>query len=148
MKLAIINGPNINMLGYRETEHYGRLNYQELINEIKNKVPNRFDEINFFQSNSEGKIIDYLHEITLENYDALIINPGAYAHYSYAIYDALLIFKGYKIEVHLSDVYNRDEFRKKLVTAPACQNIISGLGIESYLKALSELDAYFEKNML
>ncbi|MDL2211799.1 3-dehydroquinate dehydratase [Erysipelotrichaceae bacterium OttesenSCG-928-M19] len=139
MKLAIVNGANLNMLSYRETEHYGSLTYDDLINKIKDNLPDIFTYVDFFQSNIEGEIINYLHKITREDYDALIINPGAYAHYSYAIYDALLIFKGYKIEVHLSDIYQRDDFRKKLVTAPACNEIISGQGVNSYLLALASL---------
>ena len=140
MKLAIVNGPNLNMLVYREREHYGSLSYDELIEEIKDNIPKKITVTTFFQSNSEGAIIDFLHKITKEKYDALIINPGAYAHYSYAIYDALLIFQGYKIEVHLSDIYKREEFRRNLVTAGACHNVISGLGIKSYLNALDEVD--------
>jgi len=143
MKLAIINGPNLNMLGYREEEHYGTITYDRLIDEIKNDIPDSFGNVSFFQSNSEGEIIGFLHEITLEKYDALIINPGAYAHYSYAIYDALLIFEGYKIEVHLSNVFEREEFRRVLVTANACDNMISGLGAKSYLNALEELENIF-----
>jgi 3-dehydroquinate dehydratase-2 len=143
MKLAIVNGPNLNMLGYRENEHYGSFTYDYLIKEIKDEMPKVFVDVAFFQSNHEGEIIDFLHQITKQDYDALIINPGAYAHYSYAIYDALLIFKGYKIEVHLSNVYQREEFRANLVTGVACDNIISGLGLKSYLNALEEIDNIF-----
>ena len=140
MKLAIINGPNINMLGHREIEHYGQITYDELLEQINVNIPDIFDCVDYFHSNNEGELITFIQNITLEHYDALIINPGAYSHYSYAIYDALLIFAGYKIEVHLSDINNRDEFRKKLVTGQACHTIISGLGVNSYLKALKELE--------
>lgn len=136
MNLAVINGPNLNMLGYREKYIYGDFSYKSLISEINHYGKKNFSYINFFQSNSEGDIINHIHNIIKEEYDAIIINPGAFSHYSYAIYDALLIFKGLKVEVHISKVLEREDFRKKLVTANACDKIISGLGIRSYLNAI------------
>ena len=135
MKIAIINGPNLNMLEYREKEIYGDYTYHDIEIIIRENAKSE-DEISFFQSNHEGAIIDYLHTIIIEKYDALIINPAAYSHYSYAIYDALLMFKGIKVEVHLSDINNRDEFRKVSITGKACDKIISGLQINSYLEGL------------
>ncbi|MGL4382278.1 MAG: type II 3-dehydroquinate dehydratase [Bacilli bacterium] len=140
MKIAIINGANLNMLGYREQDHYGSNTYDDLVNLIKEHPLAQKYELDFFQSNSEGALIDYLHHITINNYDALIINPGAYTHYSYALYDALLIFKGYKVEVHLSDISNRDDFRSQLITTKACDTMISGLKMQSYIKGFELID--------
>lgn len=140
MKIAIINGPNLNMLGYREKEHYGSHTYDQLIELIDQEADQlEIEQIEYFQSNHEGAIIDYLHEITLDDFDGLIINPAAYSHTSIAILDALLIFKGYKIEVHLSDVLNREDFRRNLVTAQGCDEVISNDGVKVYLKALQKM---------
>ena len=139
MKIAIINGPNLNMLAYREKEIYGDYTYEDIEKIISENVHND-DQVVYFQSNHEGAIIDFIHKITIDNYDSLIINPGAYAHYSYAIYDALLIFKGIKVEVHLSDISKRDEFRKTSITSNACEKMISGFQINSYLKALEYIN--------
>lgn len=135
MKIAIINGPNLNMLAYRDKEIYGDNSYEDIENTIKDNVKKE-DVVTLFQSNHEGAIIDYIHQIVFDKYDALIINPGAYAHYSYAIYDALEIFKGIKVEVHLSDISKRDEFRKVSITSKACDIMISGQQINSYIKAI------------
>ncbi len=135
MKIAIINGPNLNMLEYREKAIYGDYTYNDIEKVIMDNIDIN-DEVTFFQSNHEGDIIDYIHQLVIDNYDALIINPAAYTHYSYAIYDALLIFKGLKVEVHLSDINTRDEFRRVSITGKACDKIISGLQINSYVEAL------------
>ncbi len=136
MKLMVINGVNMNMLAYRETDIYGAFSYEELVGIIKDYARGKVEEIEFFVSNFEGEIVEQIHKAAIEKYDAIIINPAAFSHYSYAIHDALLIFQGIKVEVHLSDVKNRDEFRKNLVTAHASDHVISGFQEKSYLKAI------------
>ncbi|BBE31582.1 3-dehydroquinate dehydratase [Tepiditoga spiralis] len=134
--ILIINGPNLNMLGRRPISVYGDGSYddlKELLNEWSeiNKI-----DIEIFQSNIEGKIIDRIHQL---NYDGLIINPGAYTHYSYAIRDALEILSIPKIEVHISNIYVREEFRKNSVISEVCNGKITGLGFKGYLLALEYL---------
>lgn len=134
--ILIINGPNLNMLGKRPKDIYGDGSYEdlkELINEWSelNKV-----NIEVFQSNIEGKIIDRIHKT---NYDGLIINPGAYTHYSYAIRDALEIISVPKIEVHISNIYAREDFRKISVISEVCNGKVTGLGFKGYLLALEYL---------
>lgn len=136
MKLMVINGVNMNMLAYRETDIYGAFSYEELVEIIKDYAQEKVEQLDFFVSNFEGEIVEQIHKAAIEKYDAIIINPAAFSHYSYAIHDALLIFQGIKVEVHLSDVKNRDEFRKTLVTAHASDHMISGLQENSYLKAI------------
>ncbi len=138
MKVMLINGPNLNMLEYRDEKIYGNVS----INNINKKLleDNKGIDFTFFQTNIEGQIIDFIHKAILNKYDAIIINPGAYAHYSYAIRDALEIFKGKKVEVHLSDVKNREGFRKTLVNHDVVDEIISGFFDKSYQKAVDYLE--------
>lgn len=133
MKIHVINGPNLNMLSKRDPNIYGTTGYEEMVKRIKNWCDENDVDVDFFQSNHEGDIIDYIQK--LPNDDAVVINPGAFAHYSYAIRDALEIFKGIKVEVHISNVFKREEFRTHSVTAPVCNGVISGLGIEGYILA-------------
>ena len=112
MKILIVNGPNLNLLGTREPEIYGTVSVDYFLQNLKEKFPE--DEILFFQSNVEGEIINRLQE---DDYEALIINPAAYTHYSYAIADCLRNIQKPKIEVHISNIYAREEFRQKSVTA-------------------------------
>ncbi len=133
MKIHVINGPNLNMLSKRDPNIYGTTGYEEMVKRIKNWCDENDVDVDFFQSNHEGDIIDYIQK--LQNDDAVVINPGAFAHYSYAIRDALEIFKGIKVEVHISNVFKREEFRTHSVTAPVCNGVISGLGIEGYILA-------------
>ena len=136
MKILVINGPNINMLGIREKNIYGTMNYASLCDTLSNKAIELGIDLDIFQSNTEGKIIDTIQE-AYEVYDGIIINPGAYTHYSIAIYDALKSVNIPTVEVHISNVNAREEFRKKSVTAPACIGQISGFGIDSYVLALT-----------
>lgn len=138
-KIIVINGPNINILGKRELEIYGNLSYNDLVNELKSYAKDRGANLDEFQSNSEGAIIDKLQELIDGVYDAVIINPAAYSHYSYAIYDALKAIKIKKVEVHLTNILARDEFRKNSVTAEACDGVISGFGFDSYKLAIDYL---------
>lgn len=131
MKILVINGPNLNMLGEREAEHYGHLSLENIEEMLHKEFPNV--DFEFFQSNLEGEIINQLQR---GNYQAVIINPGGYAHTSVAIKDALEIIKKPKIEVHLSHLSNREEFRKTLVTASSCNGYISGFKEFSYAAAV------------
>lgn len=143
MKLMLINGPNLNMLAYRNKEVYGDISIEKINEElVKN---NKGIDFTFFISNIEGELVTAIQKATLENYDAIVINPGAYAHYSYAIRDALEIFSGKKIEVHLSDVKNRESFRSKLVNEDVVDKIISGYFDKSYQKAIDYLEERWEK---
>lgn len=138
-KIIVINGPNINILGKRELEIYGNLSYNDLVNELKSYAKDKGANLDEFQSNCEGAIIDKLQELIDGKYDALIINPAAYSHYSYAIYDALKAIKIKKVEVHLTNILARDEFRKTSITAEACDGVISGFGFDSYKLAIDYL---------
>jgi 3-dehydroquinate dehydratase-2 len=136
MKILVLNGPNLNFLGIREKNIYGEQNYNELLTMLQKKGTEIGAEIETFQSNHEGAIIDRLQQAYYDGTDALVINPGAYTHYSYAIYDALKSVFVPKIEVHISDISSREEFRKTSVTAPACDAQIVGHGLKGYLDAL------------
>ncbi len=138
-KILVVNGPNINILGKRELEIYGELSYNNLVDELKSYAKKKDVCLDEFQSNSEGAIIDKLQELIDGAYDGLIINPAAYSHYSYAIYDALKAIKIKKVEVHLTNIFARDEFRKTSVTAGACDGVISGFGFDSYKLAIDYL---------
>ena len=134
MKILILNGPNLNLLGTREPEIYGTVSVADFLENLKEKFPE--DEILFFQSNVEGEIINRLQE---DDYEALIINPAAYTHYSYAIADCLRNIQKPKIEVHISNIYAREEFRQKSVTAVHCNGVISGFGLDGYRLAVLSL---------
>lgn len=138
MKIMVINGPNINLLGVREPEIYGSKGYSELEEYIEKYCAEKGVEVVVVQSNHEGEIIDFIHH-TLGNYDGIVINPGAYTHYSYAIHDALSSVTVPSVEVHISNIHKRDEFRHKSVTAPACIGQITGLGFKGYLLAIDFL---------
>lgn len=134
MKILILNGPNLNLLGTREPKIYGMVSMVDFLENLKEKFPE--DEILFFQSNVEGEIINRLQE---DDYEALIINPAAYTHYSYAIADCLRNIQKPKIEVHISNIYAREEFRQKSVTAAHCNGVISGFGLDGYRLAILNL---------
>ena len=138
MKIMVINGPNLNMLGVREPEVYGAKTYMDLEQYLESYAEERSCEAVVLQSNSEGEMIDFIHH-ALGNYDAIIINPGAYTHYSYAIFDALLAVGLPTVEVHISNIHKREEFRHKSVTAPACIGQFCGLGFRGYTLALDYL---------
>ncbi len=139
MKIMIINGPNLNMLGVREKNIYGTRNYEDVCNHVKEEGKKRNHEILMVQSNSEGEIIDFIQKAYFEKYEGIIINPGAYTHYSYAIHDALKGFDIPAVEVHLSNIHTREEFRRKSVTAPACIGQIAGFGEYGYIMAMDAL---------
>lgn len=140
MKILVINGPNLNFLGIREKSVYGTQDYQYLLNLIAQKGQERGCEIEVFQSNHEGAIIDRIQDAYFDGTGGIVINPGAYTHYSYAIHDALASVTGIpKIEIHISDITAREEFRKVSVTAPACDKQIYGQGLKGYLLAIDEV---------
>lgn len=144
MKILVINGPNLNFLGIREKAIYGNENYDFLCNMIKEKAASDGNEVVLFQSNHEGAIIDKIQEAYFDGTKGIVINPGAYTHYSYAIHDALKSVEHItKVEVHISDIQSREEFRKISVTAPACDKQIYGHGLKGYLEAM---DYIREKN--
>lgn len=134
MKILIINGPNLNLLGTREPEIYGSVSMEDYLLELGSEFPN--DEILYYQSNIEGELINRLQN---DDFDAVVINPGAYTHYSYAIADCLKNIQKPKIEIHISNIYKREEFRKKSVTAESCDAVISGFGMKGYKLALQSL---------
>ncbi len=138
LKIMVINGPNLNMLGVREPEIYGNRTYADLENYIEEYGDELGIETVVLQSNGEGEIIDFIQH-ALGNYDGIIINPGAYTHYSYAIHDALASIDVPSVEVHLSNIHKREEFRRKSVTAPACIGQIAGLGFRGYRLAIDYL---------
>lgn len=139
MKILILNGPNLNLLGEREPNIYGSETLNSINGEIDERARKMGYEPVFFQSNSEGGLIDRLHEARLDC-AGVILNAGAYTHYSYAIRDAISAIRIPVIEVHLSNVNNRDEFRKNSVIAPVCRGSIAGFGSFSYILGLYALD--------
>lgn len=147
MKILIINGPNINFLGIREKEVYGKENYDYLLNLLKEKAENDSIIIDTYQNNCEGEIINRIQEAYFDGTEGIIINPGAYTHYSYAIRDALASIELPKIEVHISNVHKREEFRHISVTAPVCTGQIVGLGLQGYLLAVDAIKNILYNNM-
>lgn len=145
MKILVINGPNLNFLGIREKSIYGTQDYQYLLKLIEDKGKRDGHCISVFQSNHEGAIIDRIQEAYFDGTEGIVINPGAYTHYSYAIRDALASITVPKVEVHISDITQREEFRKISVTAPVCDRQIYGRGLDGYLEAIELLNT-FQKN--
>ena len=140
MKIMIINGPNINMTGIREVNVYGQKNYQQLCLYLKEQAELRNIELEIFQSNHEGAMIDQIQKCYFEHFDALIMNPGAYTHTSIALRDALSSIAPIPcVEVHLSNVYAREQFRHQSMTAPVCLGQISGFGSYGYIMAMDAL---------
>lgn len=140
-KVLIINGPNLNLLGIREPGIYGNGTYSELCSYIQEAAAAMGIETAFYQSNHEGAIIDEIHQ-AMGVYDGIVINPGAYTHYSYAILDALKAVRIPAVEVHISDIHSRESFRSLSVTAAGCIGQISGHGFRGYCEALEMLNSY------
>lgn len=136
--ILLIHGPNLNKLGQRDPEHYGHLTLEKLEAIVSEAAQEKGAKVTAFQSNHEGALIDFIQKHSTEA-DAIIINPGALTHYSYALHDALLDAQIPAIEVHLSDVENREDFRKISVTAAACISKISGKKEQGYVEAVSRL---------
>ncbi len=136
MKIQIINGPNLNLLGTREKDIYGEITFEEYLKLLHEHYGNI--QIDYYQSNVEGEIINKLHE-TGFNYEGIILNAGGYTHTSVAIADAIKAIKSPVVEVHISNVYAREEYRHKSLIAPECIGSISGFGLDSYRLALESL---------
>ena len=139
MKIMIINGPNLNMLGIREPNVYGNSSYLDLVNYLNKMAKQLSIEIKVVQSNHEGVLVDYIQSCYYEKYDAIIINPAAYTHTSIALLDALKSVNIPCIEVHISDVSKREEFRQVSYVRLACKNSIIGKGLQGYILAIKEL---------
>ncbi len=139
MKILVLNGPNINFLGIREKGIYGQENYETLVKMIEDNAEIRGVDVTVFQSNYEGAIIDKIQQAYYDKVDGIIINPGAFTHYSIAVRDALASVEIPKIEVHISNVHKREEFRHVSVTAPVCTGQIVGMGLYGYIMAIDAL---------
>ncbi|MXV37386.1 type II 3-dehydroquinate dehydratase [Flavobacteriaceae bacterium Ap0902] len=135
----IINGPNLNLLGKREPEIYGNQSFEDFFEELRIYYSNSI--LHYFQTNHEGGIIDKLHDVGFR-YQGVILNAGAYTHYSYAIADAIKAIQVPVVEVHISDIYSREDFRKISITGENCIKIISGKGLNGYKEAIDFLIDY------
>ena len=136
MKILILNGPNLNLLGRREPEIYGSVSFETYLEHLKSQFSQH--QIVYYQSNHEGCLIDKLQEAD-GNYDAVVMNPGGYAHTSIALADCIRAISIPVVEVHISDITRREPYRKHSFTAEACMKCISGLGLEGYAKAIEML---------
>jgi len=136
LKIQIINGPNLNLLGVREPEVYGSTTFEQYLGELKSRYPNI--EFAYYQSNVEGEIINKIHEAGF-SFNGIILNVGGYTHTSVAIHDAIKSVKTPVVEVHISNVYAREEFRQQSLIAKACRGIISGFGLDSYRLAVEAI---------
>lgn len=144
MKILVINGPNINMLGIREKNIYGSGSYDELIRLIKDYCDQNSIEVEFYQSNHEGSIVDTIQE-AYGKFDGIVINPAAYTHTSVAILDALKAVNIPAVEVHISDISRREEFRQFSYITEACIQTIWGMGFEGYIEAVNILKKHLQK---
>ena len=139
MKLLLLNGPNLNFLGIREKGVYGTEDYGYLVRMMKEMAEREGHELDIYQSNYEGGLIDKIQEAYYNGTEGIIINPGAFTHYSYALRDALSSVEIPKVEVHISNVHKREEFRQLSVTAPVCDGQVLGLGLKGYALAMDYL---------
>lgn len=142
MKILILNGPNLNLVGTREPEVYGDLSFEESFEELKEAY---FDvELTYFQSNHEGDLIDKIQQASKSNMDGIILNAGGFTHTSVALRDAISSVKIAVVEVHISNIYAREEFRQKSLISAVCKGVISGFGLEGYALALDSFlsDSY------
>ena len=146
MKIMVINGPNLNMLGVREKNIYGTKDFTDVCKYIQNEGEKRGHEMTLLQSNLEGEIINFIQKAYYEKYDGIVINPGAYTHYSYAIHDAIKGISIPTVEVHISNVHTREDFRRVSVTAPSCIGQMCGFGEFGYVLAIEALENYVKNN--
>jgi 3-dehydroquinate dehydratase-2 len=148
MKISVVNGPNINFTGIRERGVYGTETWADIEETIKETAAVHGGiDVTFFQSNHEGEIIDHLQDCYYEGVDGIVINPGAYTHYSYAIRDAISSINLPVVEIHMSNIHKREEFRHTSVTAPVCVGQICGLGSYGYSLALLAVKEYIETHV-
>lgn len=143
IKIAVIHGPNLNLLGEREPELYGKITLREINNTILKFTKPKSIKVKIFQSNHEGEIINFIHR-SRKKFNGILINPGAYTHYSYSIRDAISAVSLPAVEVHLTDIRNREDFRSISVISPVCIDQICGLGVDSYLKGIKKIEEYLE----
>ena len=136
MRIQIINGPNLNLLGIREPEIYGKKGFEQYLHQLRDMFPNV--RIDYFQSNVEGELINMIHEVGFDR-DGIVLNAGAYTHYSLALMDAIKSVNTPVVEVHISNVHQREEFRRHSVISPACKGVICGFGLDSYRLAIEAL---------
>ena len=136
MKVIIINGPNLNLLGVRQPEIYGNRRFEDYLRELRVVFPEL--QIDYYQSNVEGEIIDKLHEVRF-SYDGIVLNAGGYSHTSVAIHDAIASIKTPVVEVHISNIYAREEYRRHSLLSDACMGVICGMGLEGYRLAIEGL---------
>ncbi len=144
MKILFLNGPNLNLLGTREPDKYGSQTLKDIENFIKEEAKKLNIETSFYQSNIEGELVNKIQE-TAGVYDGIVINPAAYTHTSVAIRDALLAVSVPAVEIHLSNIHKREEFRKISLTAPACIGQITGFGADSYKLGLIAISDYLQR---
>lgn len=144
MHILVVNGPNLNMLGIREPEIYGNSTYKDLCGLINDYASERNIKIDIFQSNHEGEIVDIIQR-ALHNYDGIVINPAAYSHYSIAILDALKAVAIPTVEIHISDISSREEFRHTSVTSQAAELVISGKGFDGYIEGIKYLAEKYDR---
>lgn len=138
MKILIVNGPNLNLLGRREPGIYGQTSFDDFLPQLRQRYPDI--EIDYFQSNIEGMLIDKMQEVGFD-FDGIVLNAGAYTHTSVALHDCIRSIKAPVIEVHISNVHQREEFRHKSMISSACRGVICGFGLDSYRLAIEALIA-------
>lgn len=138
MKILILNGPNLNLLGKREPEIYGSQSFEEFFEELRSRFPN--NELEYYQSNHEGNLIDKLHEVGF-SYDGIVLNPGAYTHTSIALRDAIAGITSPVFEVHISNLAEREDFRQVSYVKDVCVGSINGMGLEGYGVAIERLSS-------
>lgn len=136
MRIQIINGPNLNLLGVREPDIYGKKGFEEYLHVLRDAFPNV--RIDYYQSNVEGELINKIHEVGFD-LDGIVLNAGAYTHYSLALMDAIKCVNTPVVEVHISNVHQREEFRRHSVISPTCKGVICGFGLDSYRLAIEAL---------
>jgi 3-dehydroquinate dehydratase-2 len=142
-RVIIINGPNLNLLGKREEKIYGKISFEDIYGDLCKYSKKNNIGLSYFQSNNEGLIVDKIQE-SINNMDFIIINPGALTHYSYSIHDAIVSSKISTIEVHISNIYSREEWRSKSVISPAAIGVLSGFGLDVYKLALIYIAELYE----
>ena len=143
MKLLVINGPNLNLLGLREPAHYGAETYQQLLEKIQKYCDERGHEVSFFQSNHESALVDAIQQAYFDKVEGMVINPAAYTHTSVAILDAVKAVSIPTVEIHISKVEQREDFRQVSYIRQACIGTITGLGTDGYLRAIDKLEEYY-----
>ena len=136
MKVIIINGPNLNLLGVREKSIYGNISFEDYFNNLKQEFPEL--NLEYFQSNIEGELIDKLQEVGF-NYDAILLNAGGYTHTSVSISDCIKAIETPVYEIHISNIYSREDYRRKSILSKNCKSVVCGFGLDSYLAAISVL---------